>query len=52
MARKNKNAHRNPRHDTRKSFRYFCKVLGISPRQRVKLIKYINYTMKEGEQEI
>ena len=43
--RKNSKGYRNPRHDTRMSFKHICRVLGISPVQRVKLIKY----MKEGE---
>lgn len=40
MPRKNKNAFN--RFDKRLTFKEYCKVLGISPKQRVKIIKYLN----------
>ena len=48
MGRKNSNAG-GRRFDTRMTFKEKCRILGISPLQRVKLMKYIKQNLKEGE---
>lgn len=46
--RHNKNAG-GRKHDTRMSFKEICRVLGITPVQRIKMIKMIKQNYKGGE---
>ena len=46
--RKNRNAHRERVFDTRLTFKQACRILRISPLQRIKMLKAMN-KLKGGE---
>lgn len=48
MARKNRNGYPERRFDTRMSLKQICRVLGVTPYQRIKLMKYIKQNDKGG----
>lgn len=47
VPRKNSNARRDRVFDTRLTFKQACRIVGISPKQRVKLYKLMTNNMKK-----
>lgn len=45
MARKNNNT-RNRKHDTRMTFRALCRAIGVTPRQRIQIYRYMRNKRK------